>query len=1405
VARDLEFIQRGKVLIVRRQFQEAVRVCRLGLLVNPTLVEGRLVLGMALMALGRYDDVLAEMRIALQVDADNALATLLRGEALFYKGDHDQAQQSLERARALDPQNDKPEKLLREIALAREAGLAPDPGRDGTDTKVYPAVAEVRAAPPAARSYDLPEAIPPPRPGSGRLAAVGRGEPLVSPPVMPVQADSSSVFIGSAEIEYLDDRTEVDAPPAGMVLGADALPAEDPAPERSLPMPDPAEEAAFLNGPPTPSDTPAESEEENPESFDDDEDAATMPWVGSDDEEEEPSTATHLAETTPVQSIPFIPPAARRTPRPAAGGGPPVVVARGATSDRRTGTLVVVSRDPERVAPPVGRRSSEPAAAAITVAAPVASPAPPPPAGVTGVTPDGFQETGDGDDYQDAEPLPQLPGDLDQSVSSGSTTREHIARPVFRDAGTDGEGGAPELHPRRFGSGTGGFGERSDPGGLGEDESTAPTRPESPLAVSLAAPPSPPVRLAPSPSPALLPSRTLGSQAEADEFDEDKSTQSRSPDGLSFGAPPAAAVPVAAPAGPDMLARRTMQMEASNAPAMRPGVRPPSAAQPAVVPQPFGRQPTPTGSDRARAAEAAPSPRRDSGEGVRPVAFPWRIGVAAVIVLAASIALGFGIRGWRGRAEASRMREQAQRQLAFGNLPGYLAAERIYDQVVTAYPDDTEALAGLALVRAAIPFEFDDADRDARGALLAARRPASVPPRAAAMIDAASVYVRLSSGDAEAAERIARDAASKRYLEDPLLAYLVGRAQLLRGDGRAAVDSFQTSLKRDSHYVLALSGLGLAQVSLGSNEAAMVAYNRALLENANHVATLVARSWLRIHLARDLLEAETDLVAVVDKLRQQSSRAQIAKAELALANLYARKGDVARARAALEEARRAGPPRSAEFWEQTARAALSVYDVPGARRDAERAIELAPASPGPHLALAGALVEQGDAGGAVSEILTAQAPDTADVLALRARARLMQGRTEVARQDIDAAAARSPDLPDVALVRARLDLVEGANGRALEALRRLAERLPGRADICEGLGLALAARGDAGARSWLERAVGLDPYAVQARVELARLLRREGRYNDAVARLEEALKLRPDRTVERELAELRYEIGDLVGAQRSLDAVMAGEGGADPEVLALAMRVAASSGDVEATERLLDKAAQRGVARLRLLHARAEAALVAGRFREAAATARQVIALAAGDAEARATWALAMAALGRGKQARDYLRQSLRRLGPRPELLTAQATLDVRDDQPDLRLLDRAVKTVQSARRPPRLVSDAYTLLGSAYYSLGEVGHAGAAFDEALRFNPKSARANYFHGILLSERDQTDEARRAFQVAADSRPRLPQAFYELGKLLQKSGDQDSAKNAYGEYLRLAPEGDYAEDVRRELAQLHPKQ
>lgn len=93
-----EFVKRGRELTERGKHLEAVKVCRLGLLAHPSELDGRLVLGQALLSLARFDEVLAEMRVALELDGLNSTAMALKGEALLGRGDPIQAVDVLEQA-----------------------------------------------------------------------------------------------------------------------------------------------------------------------------------------------------------------------------------------------------------------------------------------------------------------------------------------------------------------------------------------------------------------------------------------------------------------------------------------------------------------------------------------------------------------------------------------------------------------------------------------------------------------------------------------------------------------------------------------------------------------------------------------------------------------------------------------------------------------------------------------------------------------------------------------------------------------------------------------------------------------------------------------------------------------------------------------------------------------------------------------------------------------------------------------------------------------------------------------------------------------------------------------------------------------------------------------------------------
>ncbi|MEJ7601934.1 MAG: hypothetical protein WKG01_28825 [Kofleriaceae bacterium] len=109
-----DFVTRGQALVSAGQFQEAVKVCRLGLLGRPTTVEGRVVLGQALLALKRFDEVLAEMRVALELDHSSVAAQVLKAEALLRKGDGHAAMDVLQRVRTTAPSDPKIAQLIAE-------------------------------------------------------------------------------------------------------------------------------------------------------------------------------------------------------------------------------------------------------------------------------------------------------------------------------------------------------------------------------------------------------------------------------------------------------------------------------------------------------------------------------------------------------------------------------------------------------------------------------------------------------------------------------------------------------------------------------------------------------------------------------------------------------------------------------------------------------------------------------------------------------------------------------------------------------------------------------------------------------------------------------------------------------------------------------------------------------------------------------------------------------------------------------------------------------------------------------------------------------------------------------------------------------------------------------------------
>ena len=85
----------------------------------------------------------------------------------------------------------------------------------------------------------------------------------------------------------------------------------------------------------------------------------------------------------------------------------------------------------------------------------------------------------------------------------------------------------------------------------------------------------------------------------------------------------------------------------------------------------------------------------------------------------------------------------------------------------------------------------------------------------------------------------------------------------------------------------------------------------------------------------------------------------------------------------------------------------------------------------------------------------------------------------------------------------------------------------------------------------------------------------------------------------------------------------------------------------------------------------------------------------------------------------------------------------------------------------------------------------GAAKDA----NPESAEANALLGHALFGRKKRREALQSAERAVELDPRQSDAYVIIGGVKQAFGDKAAAKAAYKKYLELAPNGQYAPDLR----------
>ena len=1365
-----------------------MKICRLGLLGQPTLLEGRLVLGMALTALGKHDEVLQEMRVALGTDPDSALGWLMKGEALIGKRDFGQAEAALGRARSLEPSNPKPAQLLAAIARARAEGHEEVP-IESTGTKEYPARAAANVKWRASSSVisqvssvsfgQLEENTTTDE--RGRDAGASTKE-TATPPAGRISRDTASDEPEREEFTSIDpepsERIWMSAPESTDPGGA------DPPLRVSASHVDTVDTKLPDDGPPPLAARPAVVMLPAPEILLPPSVVITpMP----DDVTPEPTGVAREAESGvdvplfahpplqvsgPEEATIFGLPRGVQPP-PAADSAPPdLAPPRG---DRATAQMPQLRDEPSgeqsgRDLGP-GRLPSR----AFTVLAPLGA-VTRPPGGSNTVDVTGKKASGRRGpeervtrevDALDPKPrsFAQDPGESEPSISLS------VAEVVFAPDDSEqfevrpGDPVEPRL-PKEDDDGLGPDPSFDDGFNVQTDEAKRDAirrRERLAAAAASAAPSAPPVKFV---APVPLEASRAAMAVPRDDLHPripglGEPTRGRKP--AHLGHPPAeptVAPPFAAPVPPPREVRNDPRRPL---PSRGPAYRRPRGLLSHIV---DGFQPPP-------------------GRGTRSwVAF----GAVIVAVIATGVVAGLLVREWRLRVRVERRHELAQKKLTSGNFPGYQAAELLYRQILTER-DDRRAAALRAKVLAQLSFEFGEAPEPAQRAVQALGTGTLVEEREA------RVYLALAKGELELAARQA--AALLKDRPGPSARYLLGQAQLLLDQPEDAANALRTAAAEDPQNPLVLHALGVAEAALRHNDRAFEAYGKALTANANHVATIIDRALLQLHQGLDREAAAGSLEGVVGKLVGDASPGQLARAYVGIAEIELGKGNVAAARSALSSAaaRRRDHPL---LLEELAKAYADAFELDPAEREARRALAVSGRLT-PRLILAEVALRRSRPVQALT-VLEESGGSRPDVLVLRALAKLELGRTVEARADADLAMRLDGTMISAAVALARIDIAESRYDAALRRLEEI-EKKGKYAEVAWALGqVYLARRQPDRARQCFREALHRQPLLLQARLALARLLHDAGQLGEAREEVGRIIATNAAYVpARRELAALSLDLGDAIAARDEFDALA--ERDADLDTLLGGARARLLLGDARGAEERIERAVKlrpSGVDLEATQCLKARALLADHRVGEAIQLLLKVVPTAArGEALAllieayidyrRLDWA----------ERAVELAPVATRTGVELTLAKSRLAIEQARQSAGRSLADEALQRLRAGRSPVWLRAQALGLLGRADFELGNARAAWKNLKSALELDPRNVRAQFELGLTALELKRPEDAVGAFEGALANDPRFAEAQFYLGRTRRELADP-RADEALRAYLDLEPRGTFADEARRLL-------
>ncbi len=109
---------------------------------------------------------------------------------------------------------------------------------------------------------------------------------------------------------------------------------------------------------------------------------------------------------------------------------------------------------------------------------------------------------------------------------------------------------------------------------------------------------------------------------------------------------------------------------------------------------------------------------------------------------------------------------------------------------------------------------------------------------------------------------------------------------------------------------------------------------------------------------------------------------------------------------------------------------------------------------------------------------------------------------------------------------------------------------------------------------------------------------------------------------------------------------------------------------------------------------------------------------------------------------------------------------------------------------------------GKKLYDKGQAKKAMVPLEKALALKADGDEALVVLANCYLDRGNVDKAEAAAQLAAAANASNPDAYVVIGAVEQQKGHNPEARTAYEKYLKLAPKGQFAGDVRSILASLH---